>query len=153
MGSDCVKQAVDIPVIGSGDVVDPQTVRDAIVSGRVDGVVVARGLLGDLWQLHRVVQCVATGEVPDQLPFAERIAMSRRHVAMLVEHYGEHRALKVGRKYVAWTIKGCHGAAKLRGMVADLDTVQQLDDIWEQALAAGLGPQGWFQPVFISGEG
>jgi len=115
--------------------------------------VIARGALGNLWLIRQAVHHVATGELLPDLVFADRIALTRRHLDLLIEHYGEARALVVGRKYVAWTIKGCNGAARLRAMVQSLNTRTDLDDILGQALAAGLGPKGWFQPVFISGEG
>ena len=72
---------------------------------------------------------------------------------MLCAYHGEGRALRTGRKYVAWTIKGCNGAARLRAMVQQLDTRERLDELFDQALRAGLGPEGWFRPAFTSGEG
>lgn len=148
-----VREAVSIPVIGSGDVESVTEIRERIDDGVVDGVVVARGCLGNLWLIRQAVHHVATGELLPDLAFADRIALTRRHLEMLIEHYGEARALKIGRKYVAWTIKGCNGAARLRAMVQDLATREQLDHLLDLALAAGLGPQGWFHPIFTSGEG
>jgi tRNA-dihydrouridine synthase B len=148
-----VKEAVAIPVIGSGDVSTPEQIARDIDSGVVDGVVVARGALGNLWLLQRAVRHVATGETVDELSFGDRIALSRRHVDLLIDHYGETKALKIGRKYVAWTIKGCNNASKLRAAVQDLTTRDALNALWDKALAAGLSPQGWFQPVFTSGDG
>jgi tRNA-dihydrouridine synthase B len=148
-----VKEAVRIPVVGSGDVTDVGEIRARILAGDVDGVVVARGALGNLWFIRQAVHHVATGELLPDLGFAERIDLTRRHLDLLIEHYGEARALVVGRKYVAWTIRGCNGAARLRAMVQGLTTRAALDGILAQALAAGLGPGGWFQPVFTSGEG
>ena len=148
-----VREAVSIPVIGSGDVEDVTEISARIADGTVDGVVIARGSLGNLWLIRQAVHHVATGELLPDLSFSDRIELTRRHVALLIDHYGERRALKIGRKYVAWTIKGCNGAARLRAMVQDLETRADLDRILDQALTAGLGPQGWFRPVFISGEG
>jgi tRNA-dihydrouridine synthase B len=148
-----VKRAVRIPVVGSGDVTDVREIRSRLLAGEADGVVVARGALGNLWFIRQAVHHVATGELLPDLGFADRIALTRRHLELLIEHYGEARALVVGRKYVAWTIKGCNGAAKLRAMVQGLDTRADLEAILGQALTAGLGPGGWFQPVFTSGEG
>ena len=148
-----VKEAVRIPVVGSGDVTDVREIRSRILAGQVDGVVIARGALGNLWFVRQAVHHVATGELLPDLGFAERIELTRRHLDLLIEHYGEARALVVGRKYVAWTIKGCNGAARLRAMVQGLVTRSDLDAILGQALAAGLGPGGWFQPVFTSGDG
>lgn len=148
-----VKEAVDIPVIGSGDVGDVTLIAQHISSGAVDGVVIARGMLGNFWFVKQAAHHLATGELLDDLPFSERIALSRRHLDMLCEYYGEQRALKVGRKYVAWTIKGCHGAARLRTMVQGLDSREKLNDLFTMALEAGPSSEGLFQPVFVSGEG
>ena len=148
-----VKEAVTIPVIGSGDVADVTEIRERIDAGVVDGVVVARGCLGNLWFIRQAAHHIETGEVLPDLGFQERLALTRRHLDLLIDHYGERRALKIGRKYVAWTIKGCNGAARLRAMVQDLETRDDLDRILGLAEQAGLGPQGWFTPVFTSGEG
>ena len=148
-----VKEAVEIPVIGSGDVEDAAEIRRRIDTGVVDGVVIARGLLGNFWFVRQASHLLATGEPLADLDFAQRIALARRHLAMLIDYYGERKALKIGRKYVAWTIKGCNGAARLRAMVQDLDSRERLDEIFEMALHAGLSPTGWFRPIFTSGEG
>ena len=148
-----VKEAVGIPVIGSGDVRDPEEVAERIEQGLVDGVVVARGMLGDFWLVRRMEHRLRTGEtLPDQ-PFEDRIALSRRHLRALCAYYGEGRALRIGRKYVAWTIKGCNGASRLRAMVQDLDSRERMEELFDLALASGQRPEGWFQPVFTSGEG
>ena len=148
-----VKEAVGIPVIGSGDVEDPGTIAARVGDGVVDGVVVARGMLGNLWLIRQASHLLATGERLDDLPFAGRIALCRRHLDMLVAYHGEQRALRIGRKYVAWTIRGCAGAARLRAMVQDMDSLATLDAILDLAAASGPRPEGWFRPVFTSGEG
>jgi len=94
-----------------------------------------------------------TGEPLADQPFEERIALTRRHVRALCAYYGERRALRIGRKYVAWTIKGCNGAAKLRSMVQDMESRGRMEELFDLALAAGQRPEGWYAPVFTSGEG
>jgi hypothetical protein len=84
---------------------------------------------------------------------ADRIALARRHLDMLCAYHGESRALRIGRKYVAWTIRGCAGAARLRAEVQTMDTRERLDALLDRALAAGPRPEGLFRPVFVSGEG
>lgn len=148
-----VKEAVGIPVIGSGDVEDVRLIERRIRAGVVDGVVIARGMLGNFWLIRQATHLLATGEVLDDLDFAARMTLCRRHLDMLIAYHGAQRALRVGRKYVAWSIKGCNGAARLRAMVQELDSLDMLDTIFEGALAAGLGPEGWFRPIFTSGEG
>lgn len=148
-----VKRAVGIPVAGSGDVTDVPEIGRRIAAGDVDAVVIARGALGNLWLIRQASHHVATGELLPDLTFAERIALTQRHLDLLIDHYGERRALIVGRKYVAWTIRGCSGAARLRAMVQTLATRADLGALLALALAAGPGPQGWFTPVFTSGDG
>ena len=148
-----VKEAVQIPVFGSGDVDNVETAAARVHSGMVDGVVIARGLLGNLWFIHQLVMLLTTGERVPDLDFAQRIAMTRRHVEMLCAHHGDDRALRIGRKYVAWAVKGCNGAARLRARVQEMDTRARLDALLDSAIGAGLGPDGWYRPAFTSGEG
>jgi tRNA-dihydrouridine synthase B len=148
-----VKEAVDVPVFGSGDVEDVESLARRIDSGMVDGVVIARGMLGNFWFVRQAVHRLASGTALPDLDFAGRIALARRHLDMLCAYHGESRALRIGRKYVAWTIRGCAGAARLRAEVQTMDTRERLDALLDRALAAGPRPEGWFQPVFVSGEG
>jgi len=148
-----VKEAVDVPVFGSGDVEDVETLARRIEAGMVDGVVIARGMLGNFWFVRQAVHRLATGESLPDLEYADRIALARRHLDRLCAYHGEHRALRIGRKYVAWTIRGCAGAARLRAEVQTMDTRERLDGLLDRALAAGPRPEGWFRPIFVSGEG
>jgi tRNA-dihydrouridine synthase B len=148
-----VKSAVDVPVLGSGDVEDVETLAGRIEAGMVDGVVIARGMLGNFWFVRQAVHRLATGETLPSLDFPGRIALARRHLDMLCRYHGEARALRIGRKYVAWTVRGCAGAARLRAEVQTMDSRERLDDLLDRALAAGPHPEGWFQPLFVSGEG
>lgn len=148
-----VREAVSVPVFGSGDVEDAETVARRIESGMVDGVVIARGMLGNFWFVRQAVHRLAAGTPLPDLDFAGRIALARRHLDMLCRYHGEPRALRIGRKYVAWTIRGCAGAARLRAEVQTMDTRERLDALLDRALATGPRPEGWFRPVFVSGEG
>ncbi|GAC1343060.1 MAG: tRNA dihydrouridine synthase DusB [Candidatus Dormibacteria bacterium] len=148
-----VKQAVSIPVIGSGDVTDPLRIEREVLAGRVDGVIAARGALGDFDFIRRAVQRLASGDEGPAQPWSARMAQSRRHLEMLIAYYGERRALKLGRKYVAWTIRGCAGASRLRAAVQDLDSRERLEELFAAAETAGQRPEGAYRPVFTSGEG
>ena len=149
-----VKEAVSVPVFGSGDVEDVDTLARRIESGMVDGVVIARGMLGNFWFVRQAVHRLATGNRASRIstsPTASRwpgatSTCSARTTA-------RPRALRIGRKYVAWTIRGCAGAARLRAEVQTMDTRDRLDALLDRALAAGPHPEGWFRPVFVSGEG
>ena len=148
-----VKDAVDVPVFGSGDVEDVETLARRIESGVVDGVVIARGMLGNFWFVRQAVHRLREGSALSDLDFAGRIGLARRHLEMLCRYHGEARAMRIGRKYVAWTIRGCAGAARLRAEVQSMDTRHSLESLLDRALAAGPRAEGWFRPLFVSGEG
>jgi tRNA-dihydrouridine synthase B len=149
-----VKEAVDhIPVLGSGDVRDTQLIEERIRAGAVDGVVVARGMLGDWNFLRQTVNQLEWGDPGPEPSFEERLRLAKRHWDAMVAHHGEQRGVRLSRKFVAWAIKGCDGATRLRARVAELFTQADLDELFEDVLKAGEGPGGWHRPNFTSGEG
>ncbi len=149
-----VKEAVRaIPVLGSGDVRDPREVERRIRAGVVDGVVIARGMMGDWHLLRQTVAQLRQGDPGADPTFQERLKLAREHWNRMVVFHGERRGVRLARKFVVWAIKGCAGAARLRARVADLERAEDLDEMYEAILAAGEGPQGWHRPEFSSGEG
>ena len=149
-----VKEAVDrIPVLGSGDVRDGALIEARIRTGAVDGVVVARGMLGDWNFLEQIVNQLRWGEPGPAPSFEARLRLAKRHWDSMVAHHGEQRGVRLSRKFVVWAIKGCAGAARLRARVAELFTQADLDQLFDEILQAGEGPGGWHRPNFTSGEG
>jgi tRNA-dihydrouridine synthase B len=149
-----VKESVDqIPVLGSGDVNDVALIEARIRAGAVDGVVVARGMLGDWNFLEQTVSQLRWGEPGSTPDFEDRLRLAKRHWDAMVRHHGEQRGVRLSRKFVVWAIKGCEGAARLRARVAELFTQADLDQLFDEILTAGEGPNGWHRPNFTSGEG
>ncbi|HEY6539008.1 MAG TPA: tRNA dihydrouridine synthase DusB [Candidatus Dormibacteraeota bacterium] len=149
-----VKEAVGrIPVLGSGDVRDTGQIESRIQAGVVDGVVVARGMLGDWNFLEQTVSQLRRGEPGPDPDFEARLRLAKRHWDAMVSHHGEQRGVRLSRKFVVWAIKGCAGAARLRARVADLFTQADLDELYWDILRAGEGTEGWHRPNFTSGEG
>jgi len=121
-----VKQAVDVPVIGSGDVFAADDVVRMLDETGVDAVMVARGAQGNPWIFREARALLDTG-VPIAPPTAlERIDMAREHAAALVEFAGEHAYFRM-RKHVAWYIHGMPGASIVRGRVNDCKDYRELD--------------------------
>ena len=79
-----VKEAVGIPVVGSGDVAGAAEISRRIESGMVDGVIMARAALGNLWFVRQASHLVETGEMLPDLAFTERIELTRRHLGLLM---------------------------------------------------------------------
>ena len=134
-----VKKAVDIPVIGNGDVRSGEDALRMMDETGCDGVMVARGALGNPWIFRDARLLWELGWKPGSGSLAaggafevtreERIEMLIRHLEMLCEDKGESIAVKEIRKFVGWYTKGMRGAPALRreiNQISDADTMAEL---------------------------
>ena len=109
-----VKESVDIPVIGNGDIRTPYDAQRMLQETGCDGLMIGRGAQGNPWIFRQVAQYLATGEiVPPPTP-QERLALMIRHLDMLVDYKGEHLGIREMRKHGAWYTKGLHRSTELR---------------------------------------
>nr|WP_122012011.1 tRNA dihydrouridine synthase DusB [Maliibacterium massiliense] len=120
-----VKQAVRIPVIGSGDVRSGKDALDMLQETRCDGVMIGRAALGNPWIFEEVRACLA-GAPYAPPSVAQRLEMARTHALMLVRELPERVAILQMRKHVAWYMHGMPGAAALRQQVNACATLEQL---------------------------
>ncbi len=121
-----VKDAVQIPVIGSGDVFSARDAVAMLEQTGVDGVMIARGAQGNPWIFREALALLRDGiELARPTP-AERIEMAREHARALVEFAGE-RAVARMRKHVAWYIAEMPGASHARARVNECTSHAQLD--------------------------
>jgi nifR3 family TIM-barrel protein len=127
--------AVDIPVLGNGDVWEADDAVRMVEETGAAGVVVGRGCLGRPW-LFRDLAAAFAGDAVATLPtLGEVAAVMRRHAELLVVHQGEERGCKEFRKHVSWYLKGFAVGGELRRDLALVTTLAGLD-----ALLAGLDP-------------
>ena len=120
-----VKAAVDVPVVGSGDLFSAADVRDMLQRTGADAAMVARGAQGNPWIFREALALLETGEAVDPPTSLERIDMAREHARALVE-FGGRRAFVRMRKHVAWYIAGMPGAARMRAAVNDCVSYEEL---------------------------
>lgn len=111
-----VKQALSVPVIGSGDVTGPKEYMAMKEQTGVDCVMIARAARGNPFLFQACKQYAATGVLPE-LPQPEEVAaVCLRHARMMLAQKGEEMGIREMRKHVAWYFAGYPGSAKLRGM-------------------------------------
>ena len=112
-----VKEAVAIPVIGNGDIVNPEDARAMLEQTGCDAVMIGRGAQGNPWIFERVLHYLKTGEVLPEPSSEEKINTVIRHMKMLIELKGEHIGMCEMRKHIAWYIKGMRNATYVKEKV------------------------------------
>ena len=127
-----VKKAVNIPVIGNGDVTSADLAARMLEDTGCDLVMIGRGALGNPWIFHEISMLI--GHERPSLPVsnAERISVLLRHVSKICEYKGEKIGMREARKHAAWYFKGIHGAAALRRQAVQLETFEDLIELCKQ---------------------
>jgi nifR3 family TIM-barrel protein len=125
-----LKQALDIPVLGNGDIWEADDALRMLAQTGCDGVVVGRGCLGRPWLFADLAAAFA-GRSDRVLPSLGEVAATiRRHADLLVRMYGDERAgLTDLRKFMAWYLKGYPVGSAVRQALAQVSGVLELDDL------------------------
>ena len=126
-----IKQAVDIPVAGNGDVFSAEDALRMREQTGCDLVMIARGALGDPW-IFRECEALWNGRpVPKRPEKDEILETVRKHAQMSADEKGEYRAVREMRKHAAWYTKGIPGAAALRRQASEAESLDELFTILE----------------------
>ena len=116
-----VKRAVSVPVVGNGDVYTLQDAKEMLERTGCDGIMVARGALGEPW-LFSQIRAYLDGGIHTPPTSADRLDTAKRHLFMMLDDKPERRALAEAKKHVAWYIKDIRGAAAARDAVMCAET-------------------------------
>jgi nifR3 family TIM-barrel protein len=137
-----VVQALDIPVVGNGDI---RTAADAHRMWRETGcagIMIARGSFGNPW-IFQQTRDLLSGRSPRASPgLAERFAVLLRHVGLQRAIQGDDRRTAIEfRKHLSWYVRGIPGAAALRRELQQVEALGAIEDLLrahrEPALAVG----------------
>jgi tRNA-dihydrouridine synthase B len=109
-----IKEKVHIPVIGNGDIACPEDARRMIKETKCDGVMIARGALGNPWLIGRTQHFLATGELLPEPECQEKQQVLITHFEKLLAYKGLKMGVNEIRKHAAWYIKGLRNAAEYR---------------------------------------
>ena len=132
-----VASALDIPVIGNGDI---KSAEDAVRMYRetgCDGVMIARGSFGQPWVFTQARALLEGKSMPPAPPVEERFAIASEHARMAQAYENDPRGAAIEfRKHLGWYVKGLPGSADIRRKLHLVESLAAVDDIFAEYLAA-----------------
>lgn len=129
-----VKQAVSIPVIGNGDVVDGPSAKALLTQTGCDGIMVGRAAQGNPWIFREIEHYLRTGEVQERPTGKEVYDTILSHAEMELAHKGEYTAVREMRKHISWYTAGYPNSAALRRRINAMESFEELKEALSEAL-------------------
>jgi nifR3 family TIM-barrel protein len=127
-----LKAAVDIPVLGNGDIWEAADAVRMVEQTGCDGVVVGRGCLGRPW-LFRDLAAAFAGEQVVELPrLGEVTTIMRRHAELLTHYMGHERGCVEFRKHISWYLKGFAAGSQVRQQLGQISSLADLDALLDR---------------------
>ena len=123
-----VKEALKVPVIGNGDVVDGPSAKRMFEQTGCDGIMVARAAQGNPFIFREINSFFTTGEAcarPTQREVYDTVV---RHADMQLKYKGEYIGIREMRKHVAWYTTGMPGSAKFRNEINQMEDMESLKE-------------------------
>ena len=124
-----VKEAVKIPVIGNGDVIDGPSAARLMEETGCDMVMIGRGALGRPWVFSQINAYLEHEVLLPEPTVTEKMLVMLKHIEKLCEYKGERVGIREARKHAAWYTKGLHGAANYRARIGLISSVEELRQI------------------------
>ena len=120
-----VKESVNIPVIGNGDIVSAKDAKKMIDQTGCDAVMIGRGVLGNPFLIKQVLTYLKTGElIPNQSP-KEKIQTCLKHFDYLLQIKPEKIAVLEMRTHGAWYLKGLPNAVAVKKRLYEITTKEE----------------------------
>lgn len=130
-----VKESVNIPVIGNGDVIDEESAKEMFEKTGVDGIMIGRASMGNPWIFKKIKYYLETGEKLPEITSDEKLKIIKEHLNLLVKEKGEDVAIKEFRKHLAAYSKNLPNSSNFRVRVNAIDDKKELENAIDEYFA------------------
>ena len=127
-----IKQAINIPVIGNGDVFEVQDAVNMLEKTKCDAIMIGRGAQGNPWIFNRINHYMKTGEILPEPTLEEKINTAIRHMNLAVAEHGDYVAVREMRKHIRWYLKGLKNSAKYRDQINKITDYKEVIAMLEE---------------------
>ncbi len=127
-----VKNAVSIPVIGNGDIMDGEGAAKMLHDTGCDGIMIGRAARGNPWIFREITSYLKNGTLPEPPSKEERKETMLRHAKLQMQYKGEYTGVREMRKHVSWYTAGMPHSAKLRDAVNAVENFAALEELIER---------------------
>lgn len=128
-----VKESINIPCIGNGDIKSPEDALKIFKASNVDGIMIGRASLGNPWIFKNIIDYLETGTYDYSFPNnSQKLKLIIEHINLEVEEKGEDIGIKEMRKHLSWYIKNLKDASRIREKINTLKTKQEVIDCLEE---------------------
>ena len=133
-----IKQAINIPVIGNGDVFEVQDAVNMLEKTKCDSIMIGRGAQGNPWIFKRINHYMKTGEILPEPTLEEKITTAIKHMNLAVAEHGEYVAVREMRKHIGWYLKGLKNSAKYRDQINKITDYKEVIAMLEEYMQHSL---------------
>lgn len=127
-----VKESVNIPVIGNGDIRSCYDAKRMLDETGCDAVMIGRGVLGNPWLIRECIDYINNGTLPKEVSVCEKIDMIKHHIELLKDTKCEKLALLEIRSHATWYLKGIPNSSILRSNICKAKSTNELVNLLDE---------------------